>query len=109
VIRLCGVSLEPYEESVSEPLRIRYLPPDSPNLPRHEGVEVTVDLDAEDPPEAGGSDGVDLAAVVVETLSLGLAPFARKPGANFEAPQEDVEISPFAVLARLTGARGEPG
>jgi hypothetical protein len=107
VIRLCGVSLEPYEESVSEPLRIRYLPPDSANLPRHDGVEVTVDLDAEDPPEAGASEGVDLAALVVETLSLGLSPFARKPGVSFEAPQENVELSPFAVLARLTGARGD--
>jgi hypothetical protein len=103
--RVCGVSLEPYQEVVREPLDLRFLPPGSPNLPGETASEVVVELEAEDPPEPGEVDGVDLGALAVETLSLGLAPFARKPGVTFEAPDAADEPSPFAALAALVNRR----
>jgi hypothetical protein len=103
--RVCGVTLDPYEEVVRELLDLRFLPPGSPNLPADETGEVSVELDAQDPPEAGDVEGVDLGAVALESLSLGLSPFARKPGAAFEAPAPENEPSPFAALASLKARR----
>jgi hypothetical protein len=103
--RVCGVTLDPYQETVCEPLHLRFLPPGSRNLPDEAAAEVVVEMDAEDPPELGLVDGVDLGAVAVESLSLGLAPFARKPGVTFVAPDAPAEPSPFAALASLVNRR----
>jgi hypothetical protein len=99
--RVCGVTLDPYEEEVKESLNLRLAPPGSPNIPGESAGEVLVEVDAEDPPEAGGTDGVDLGALALETLSLALPPFARKPGVVFETPVSAEESSPFAALASL--------
>jgi len=107
--RICGVTLEPYEEPVRETVALRLLPPTSPHLPGDETGDVIIDLEAEDPPEPGEPEGVDLAAVVAEAVALGLAPFARKPGATFAAPLDDRPLSPFAALAALSQpTRSEP-
>jgi uncharacterized metal-binding protein YceD (DUF177 family) len=64
------------------------------------------DLDS-DEPELLESPVVDLAAPMLEELSLSLDPYPRKAGVEFtqpeEAPAEDEE-NPFAVLARLKGS-----
>lgn len=99
--RVCGVSLDPYQEEVQEPLDLRLVPPDSPNLPDEGSGEVLVEMDAEDPPEPGDVEGVDLGALALEALSLSLPPFARKPGVAFEAPVAADDSSPFAALASL--------
>jgi uncharacterized metal-binding protein YceD (DUF177 family) len=100
VTRLCGVTLEPFDVTVDEPLKVRVVPQGSPNAPAAEG-EIVVDLEAEDPPDEGAGQGVDLTAYVVETLALALDPFPRKPGAVFERPTEPDQTSPFAALAGL--------
>ena len=99
--RVCGVSLDPYQEEVREPLDLRLVPPGSPNLPDEGAGEVLVEMEGEDPPEPGAVEGVDLGALALEALSLGLPPFARKPGVAFEAPAAEDETSPFAALASL--------
>jgi hypothetical protein len=100
VTRLCGVSLEPFDVVVDEPLEVRVVPEGSPNAPRSEG-EIVVDLEAEDPPDEAPAEGVDPSAYVVEALALSLDPFPRKPGAVFEQPGDEGTISPFAALAGL--------
>jgi hypothetical protein len=100
VTRVCGVTLEPFDVAIDEPLAIRAVPPGSPNAPASEG-EIVIDLDAEDPPDEGGADGVDPSAYVTETLALALDPFPRKPGAVFDSPAPAERISPFASLAGL--------
>ena len=100
VTRLCGVTLEPFDVALDEPLKVRVVPQGSPNAPRAE-AEIIVDLDAEDPPDEAPGDGVDVSAYVVETLALALDPFPRKPGAVFESPAATEAISPFAALADL--------
>jgi hypothetical protein len=100
VTRLCGVSLEPFDVAVDEPLNVRIVPRGSPNAPRAEG-EIVVDIEAEDPPDEAAADGVDPGAYVVEALALALDPFPRKPGVVFESPAETDAISPFAALAGI--------
>ena len=100
VTRLCGVTLEPFDVALDEPLKVRVVPQGSPNAPRAE-AEIIVDLNAEDPPDEAPGDGVDVSAYVVETLALALDPFPRKPGAVFESPAATEAISPFAALADL--------
>jgi hypothetical protein len=105
-IRLCGISLEPFEEPISEAIRLRIVPAGSPNAPQPEGEALVIDLEAEDPPDEAGADGVDVTAYVVEALGLALDPFPRKPGAVFEPPQPSGALTPFAVLASLARRDG---
>ena len=103
--RLCGLTLEPYDETVDEPLLVRAVPAGSANAPRIAPHDVVIDLEADDPPDVVNGGAVDLGAYVVEAFGLGLDPFPRKPGATFEAPATEPEHSPFAVLRAL---RPEP-
>ena len=105
VTRICGVSLEPFDESVDEPLAVRIVPAGSSNAPAAAGAEVIIDPAADDPPDVQEGDVVDLGAYVVEHLALALDPFPRKPGAVFEPPPGGEPPSPFAVLARLKTPR----
>lgn len=100
VTRLCGVTLDPFDVVIEEPLKIRLVPEGSPNAPQAEG-EIVVDLEAEDPPDEAPGEGADPSAYVVEALALALDPFPRKPGVVFEQPEDKDPISPFAVLADL--------
>jgi hypothetical protein len=106
VTRLCGLTLDPFDVIVDELINLKAVPIGSPNLPAPPDTEVEINLEDEDPPEAYGLEGVDLWAVLVETLALSLDPFPRKPGAIFEAPYAITEDSPFRILADLTKARG---
>lgn len=99
-VRECGVSLEPFDELVDEPIRVRIVPEGSPNAAKGTG-EVIVDLDAEDPPDEAAA-AIDVTGYVVEAFALGLSPFPRKPGIEFHAPETPTVTSPFAALAGLT-------
>ena len=103
--QVCGVTLEPFESDLQGDIHLRALPQGSAALggPDETGGELDLDPDGEDPPDALESDQVDLGAYVVEDLSLAIDPFPRKPGVQFEAPEQPGEPSPFAVLAKLKG------
>lgn len=98
---VCGITLEPFPARVEEEIEVRLVPADSP-LAVSPDAELTLDPEAEDPPDIlEPGDTVDLGALVVEYLSLALDPFPRKPGAVFDPPQTEAEISPFAALKAL--------
>lgn len=101
VTRLCGVSLETFEESIDAPLHMRLVPVGSPHAPSDSDGELIIDLDADDPADVVEGGFVDVAAYVVEALALTLDPFPRKPGAVFEAPAETPPASPFSILRDL--------
>jgi hypothetical protein len=102
ITQTCSVTADDFEESAEGEFLIRVLPPGSPNAPQEEGVdEIELDLEADDPPDVLEGEEIDLAGYVVEHLSLALDPFPRKPGAEFIAPNDDAELSPFAVLKLL--------
>jgi uncharacterized metal-binding protein YceD (DUF177 family) len=95
VEQVCVVTLDPFRARVSEAIE-RYF------LPSAGGPDLEADID---PLENGL---IDLGELVVESLSLALDPYPRKPGVQFgdsewEPQSEELSDSPFAALARRKG------
>ena len=91
----CIVTLEPIENRVSEPVDLTFAPQSDPAFA------------SEDPPEPLTGDVIDLGAVAVEFLMLGIDPYPRKEGVEFVSPAAaDAGLSPFSSLARLK--KGNP-
>lgn len=103
----CGVTLDPYDATITTNVFMRFVPRGSPNAPE-EAAEIELDLEADDPPDVLQGSEIDLGAIVAEHLALSLDPFPRKPGAEFEPPAADEPESPFAVLKALR-ARDQDG
>ncbi|HWE46237.1 MAG TPA: DUF177 domain-containing protein [Caulobacteraceae bacterium] len=99
VVQICGVSLEPFETDIRSDFSIPFTTEPAAGADDAEDHEFGLaDLDAPDVIETGV---LDIGAYVIEHLALELDPFPRKPGVEFEAPPEEHEASPFAVLAEL--------
>jgi uncharacterized metal-binding protein YceD (DUF177 family) len=101
VTQTCVVTLEPFDERVTEEVDVRFAPPaDGRKMPAAKKEE-TVNLDDDEPdPIVDGK--IDLGALAAEFLALGLDPYPRKPGVEFEAPvAEEDDDSPFAPLTSL--------
>ena len=99
LVQACIVTLEPVPGTVDEEIDVRLHPDASDSGP------VDVDPDAPDPPEPLDGDFVDVGAIVLEHFALGIEPYPRAPGAEFDPgdavdPVEE-EPSPFAALAAL--------
>jgi uncharacterized metal-binding protein YceD (DUF177 family) len=101
VEQLCSVSLEPFEQPLSGEIAVHVVPAGSPNAAPEEDVDADLDPEAPDPPDVLAGEAVDLAAYVVEHLSLEIDPFPRKPGEAFEYAAPPEPESPFAVLKKL--------
>ena len=100
----CVVTLEPLKNEVDEAVDLVFVP--SLELPKNsEPVEdsgVAAGSPAVDAPEELQNGTVDLAALTVEFLIVGIDPYPRKPGASFEAPDAgEPGPNPFAALAVL--------
>ena len=95
----CVVTLEPIEDDIDESIDLLFAPRDE-----QADVESELPPDASEPLIAGM---VDLGALAVEFLVLGIDPYPRKPGAVFEAPPAgDEGTHPFAALAGLKKGQG---
>lgn len=106
--QICAVTLEAFPVTLTVPLKLDFAPADQPNPRRKSAdddsgsIDVEVKLNEEDPPEPIVDGMIDLGAVTLEFLALGLDPYPRKPGAVFAEPApEQPPESPFAALARL--------
>ncbi len=102
VTQTCVVSLDPFDSSVSEDVDVAFA------APRPAGADPTGYNDAQtgdslqDPPDDIVDGKIDLGALTVEFLALGLDPYPRKPGVEFDPGLgPDAPASPFAALARL--------
>jgi uncharacterized metal-binding protein YceD (DUF177 family) len=104
VTQTCVVTLDPVENEVEEAIDIAFSPRPDPEP----GPEVEATLETPDPPESMADGRIDLAAIAVEFLQLGLDPYPRKPDAEFEpeTPEQPAE-SPFAALAALRQRSGK--
>ena len=98
--QLCGVTAEPFDAPAAGEFTVRVVPPDSRAAPAPD-AEISLDPDAEDPPDVLEGETMDLGAYLVEHLALALDPFPRAPGVEWEPPAADAEPSPFAALAAL--------
>ncbi len=97
--QVCGVTLQPIENEIDEPIDLVFMPAVA-SYPEQPDTEV--EISADDPPEALVNDTVDLGAIATEFLILGVDPYPRKAGAQFQAPQAgDDAARPFAALAAL--------
>lgn len=108
VTQSCGVTLAPVETLVDEEISMTFGPPGDED--EEEGDEIEIDFHEADPPDPIIDGAIDLGAVMVEHLSLGIDPFPRAAGAEFEAPEDKAEApepkaNPFAVLASLKQKR----
>ena len=99
-VQTCGVTLDPLPTTLRGAFKARAVPASSHHAP-DPAAELVIDLEGDDPPDVLEGDHVDLAAYVVEDLSLEIDPFPRKPGVEFQPPEDTGELSPFAVLRKL--------
>jgi Large ribosomal RNA subunit accumulation protein YceD len=106
VAQVCVVTLDPIENEVEEMVDLILVPGATPaagDAPGRDALEV-----ADEGPEPLVDDTVDLGAIAIEFLILGLDPYPRKPKAEFQAPPiDDKSEHPFAALATLR--RGQAG
>jgi Large ribosomal RNA subunit accumulation protein YceD len=95
----CVVTLEPLSNEVEAAIDLVFLPQQV--TAAADGKPAPRDIKWGDPEPL--IDGiVDLGALAVEFLILGLDPYPRKPDAVFEPPQsQTAEPGPFAALAKL--------
>ena len=100
----CVVTLEPIDNRVSEEVDLTFSPDVAP-VPEGavEDVHSIGHTAGEgEPPEPLIGGVIDLGAVATEFLMLGIDPYPRKDGAQFQPPQADLEgTHPFAALAAL--------
>lgn len=98
-VQTCGVTLEPFENPTDGDFSIDLVGPE--HAPDEDDSDEELSLDSADPPDVIQDEKIDLAAYVIEQLSLALDPFPRKPDAEFVKPDEGADVSPFAKLAAL--------
>ncbi len=105
----CVVTLEPVESDIDELVDLRFAPQAAaPASAKSETV--AAHTSDEDPPEPLFDGKLDLGAIATVFLLLGIDPYPRKPGAEFEAPRSaDAGSHPFAALAALRSGRDRSG
>jgi uncharacterized metal-binding protein YceD (DUF177 family) len=113
VVQACVVTLEPVPSHIEEDIDRSFQlapavahPARRSRKPAIPPVVAIGDLEAEGP-DLLESPVVDLAAPVLEELSLSLDPYPRKAGVAFTQPEEapaGPADNPFAVLGKLKGS-----
>lgn len=108
VVQACVVTLEPIQAHLSQDIARDYqiAPSAAARRGRKSDDLPVIDLnDDENAPEVVDSPLIDLAAPLLEELSLALDPYPRKEGVSFTPPggeaDETAADNPFAVLQRL--------
>lgn len=108
VTQACVVTLEPVQSDIDEEIDQIFVPEGSvlARIPANDQGEMIVDPDGPDLPETFVGDTIDVGAIVVEFAAMGLDPYPRKLGVEFEPHFEDSggtdrKPSPFAVLSKL--------
>lgn len=110
LVQACVVTLEPVPAHLSEDFErsFQIAPPVPRRVQRHgrktAAATETQIVDRDDnAPEMLESPLIDVAAPLLEELSLSLDPYPRKAGVEFVQPEEAAEApdSPFTVLGKL--------
>jgi uncharacterized metal-binding protein YceD (DUF177 family) len=104
VTQECVVSLEPFDQDVTDEFTVRFVP-DSRDETTRDDTDELLDPDSIDEIPYEG-DRIDIGEATVEQLALALDPFPRKPGVALsptvanepDPPDPTATIHPFAVL-----------
>ncbi|WP_246504712.1 YceD family protein [Microvirga antarctica] len=98
ITQTCVASLEPFDSSVDEAVEVDFAKPSG--MP----AEPPTEMHEYEPPDEIVNGKIDLGAVAAEFLALGLDPYPRKPGVDFDFKDPaDAEMSPFSALGKLKG------
>ena len=102
VVQACVVTLDPVPARHSGAATRRYRVLAKASRRASHDIEIGSSED-EDAPEVISSSLLDVAAPVLEELSLLLDPYPRAPGVTFDPPKDESKSAdnPFAVLAKL--------
>jgi uncharacterized metal-binding protein YceD (DUF177 family) len=125
VTQICVVTLDPFDSEIIEPIDVKFAPADvsagsnpaisqgAANRARRRAPQFdcmppsTAESEGEDPSDPIVDGHIDLGALLAEFLALGLDPYPRKPGVEFEEPrpagEKDIAESPFSKLQALKG------
>jgi uncharacterized metal-binding protein YceD (DUF177 family) len=99
--QVCVVTLEPIDNEIDEPIDLMFVP-EATLAGFMEAASA-----ADNAPEPLIDRVVDLGAIATEFLLLGINPYPRNAGAEFQAPPAGSEPAhPFAVLATLKKRQG---
>ncbi len=91
----CVVTLDPFESEIDEEVDVDFAEPSG--MP----AEPPTEMHEYEPPDEIVNGHIDLGALTAEFLALGLDPYPRKPGVNFDYQSDDPLDSPFAALGKL--------
>lgn len=101
----CVVSLDPVENAVDEAVDLLFTP-QAADGGAAAAANTLEAADAQPEPLVDGK--LDVGALAVEFLLLGIDPYPRKPGVEFAAPKaDDAGEHPFAALATLKKRPGD--
>ena len=108
ITQTCGVTLDRFDTALSGAFRTRVVPAGSPAAVT-EASEVSIDPEADDPPDMLDGDAIEVGGYLVEHLALEIDPYPRRPGASFEPPPPEGPVSPFTVLQALKSSPERKG
>lgn len=96
ITQVCVVTLDPFDSDIEEEVEVDFAEPSG--MP----AEPPTDINEYEPPDEIINGQIDLGALTSEFLALGLDPYPRKPGVDFDYrdPGDD-KGSPFAALGKL--------
>jgi uncharacterized metal-binding protein YceD (DUF177 family) len=96
ITQICVATLEPFDSNVEEEVEVDFA--ESSDMP----AEPPTDINEYEPPDEIVNGQIDLGALTAEFLALGLDPYPRKPGVDFDyRDPSDEKDSPFAALNKL--------
>jgi uncharacterized metal-binding protein YceD (DUF177 family) len=96
ITQICVVTLEPFDSIIEEEVEVDFA--ESSGMPPAPPTE----MHDYEPPDEIVNGQIDLGALTAEFLALGLDPYPRKPGVDFDfRDPADENDSPFAALNRL--------
>lgn len=105
VRQTCVVTLDPMTSEIDEPVDLTFAPAGTRALAAAAEAGSGEEVD-----ELDESGRIDLGALAVELLVLGIDPYPRKPEAVFTPPADaTTDDRPFAALAALKPNRGREG
>lgn len=96
ITQICVTTLEPFDSAIEEEVEVDFA--ESSGMP----AEPPTDINEYEPPDEIVNGQIDLGALTAEFLALGLDPYPRKPGVDFDyRDPSDEKDSPFAALNKL--------
>ena len=98
----CVVTLEPIESDIQEAVDLTFVPAPAGGALAEPKSARKRTSGGDEPPEPLVDGTLDLGALAIEFLILGIDPYPRKAGAQFAPPKvEDAGEHPFAALESL--------